>query len=111
MTAAADTPLEPLTKRDARALTEYMTVLSDVEEFAGADGLYAVISQSGRRYTVDVETGACDCDDAFYRYPAGGCKHVRRVEFATGRRSVPDWVDQTAVDDQLGLHVLSLIHI
>jgi hypothetical protein len=96
---------EPLDDRDVRALTEFMTTLADVDWIADAAGMYVVVSESGRSYTVDVELEACTCDDAFYRQPADGCKHVRRVEFATGRRSVPDWVHWEAVDDQLGHHL------
>jgi hypothetical protein len=105
MTAAAGTVIEPLDDRDVRALTECMSTLSDIEWIADAEGLYLVVSQSGRSYTVEVETSACTCDDAFYRQPTGGCKHVRRAEFATGRRSIPEWVNRDAVDEQLGLHV------
>lgn len=105
MAATTETPLVTLEDRDVRALTECMSVLSDVGIAAGADGLYTVVSESGRSYTVDIETGACDCDDAFYRDPNGGCKHVRRVGFATGRRSIPEWVNEHAVDEQLGLHL------
>ena len=105
MTAAAGTVIEPLDDRDVRALTEYMSVLPHVRGSESADGLYTVVSESGNTYTVDVDLGACDCDDAFYRQPKDGCKHVRRVRFATGRRSIPDWVNMEAVDDQLGEHV------
>jgi len=108
MTAATGTPIEPLEDRDVRALTEYMSVLPHIECNGNADGLYSVVSESGRTYTVDVELGACDCDDAFYRQPDGGCKHVRRVRFATDRRSIPEWVNRDAVDEQLGLHVESV---
>lgn len=107
MTAASGTALdiEPLSDRDVRALTECMSALPDIGIVEDAPGLYVVVSESGQTYTVDIETGACDCPDAFYRQPAGGCKHVRRVRFATGRRSIPEWVNKAAVDDQLGLHV------
>jgi hypothetical protein len=103
--AAVEAPLEPLSDRDVRALTECMTTLEDLGAVAGADGLYVVISESGRSYTVDVSNGVCTCDDAFYRQPEGGCKHVRRVAFATERREIPAWVDRSAVDGQLGRHV------
>ena len=103
--AAVETPIEPLSDRDVRALTECMSVLSEIGTVADARGLYTVVSESGRSYTVDVETGTCECDDAFYRRPEGGCKHVRRVEFATGRRSIPEWADEDAIDGQLGRHV------
>jgi hypothetical protein len=91
--------------RDVAALTQYMTTLEDVDRARGADSLYVVVAQSGREYLVDAETGACECDDSFYRHPEGGCKHVRRVEFATGRREIPAWVDRSRVDAQLGIHV------
>jgi hypothetical protein len=94
-----------LDRRDAAALTEYMIVLEDVGDAREADSLYVVVAQSGREYTVDAETGACECDDAFYRDPDGGCKHVRRVAFATGRCEIPAWVDRSRVDPQLGIHV------
>ena len=42
-TEVEDTDLEPRTER---ALTEYLTVLEDVDRAAGADGLYLVVSQS-----------------------------------------------------------------
>jgi len=84
-----DIDIEPLSDRDVRALTECMSALSDVGVVEGAPGMYAVVFESGQTYTVDIDTGACDCLDAFYRQPTGGCKHVRRVRFATGRRSPP----------------------
>lgn len=105
MSTTIDAPLEPLSERDVRALTESMMALEDMGAAAGAAGLYVVVSESGRSYLVDVEAGACECDDAFYRDPKGGCKHVRRVEFATERREIPAWVDRSAVDDQLGRQV------
>lgn len=87
--------------RDVRALTERMGVLD-----ADTPGLYTVIGQNdGGEYTTDPELGACTCDDATYRDPAGGCKHVRRVRFATGERAVPATVDRDAVDDLLGAHL------
>lgn len=86
-------------ERDIRALTEYLTVLPD------APDLYEVVSQSGSSYTVDARDGACTCADYEYRQPAGGCKHVRRVEFATGSRPIPDAVPTEAIDEQLGRHV------
>ena len=41
-TGVEDTDLEPRTER---ALTEYLTVLKDVDRAAGADGLYLAVSQ------------------------------------------------------------------
>lgn len=82
-----------------------MLVRSGFEMIAGAAGIYLVIFGSSRSDTVDVVTGACECDDSFYRQPEEGCKHVRRVEFATGRREIPAWVETEAVDDRLGRYV------
>jgi len=103
--AGAGPAADPLDDRDVAALTEYMTVLEDVGDARGAPGLYSVVAQSGRQYLVDVESGACECDDSFYRDPDGGCKHARRARFATGMDEIPAWVNEEAVDPQLGLHV------
>lgn len=96
--------LEP---RDVRALTECQSVLEDVGRVKNADYLYLVVSQSGKEYLVDARSGACECPDSVYRNPGGGCKHYRRVMFATGARSVPAWVDASAIDAHLGEHVSS----
>jgi len=80
-------PRHGLAERDVRALTQYLTVLPDVGRARGADGLYVVVSESGREYLVDATEGACECDD--FRYRRGECKHLRRVQFATGRRAIP----------------------
>ena len=91
---------------DYRALSEYLTVLEDGDVRArSADSLYTVHSASGSTYLVDAELPACECPDHEYRGHERPCKHVRRVQFATGRRDVPDFVDDDAVDPQLGLHV------
>jgi hypothetical protein len=94
--------VEDLDKRDVRALTEPMTVLPDEGRADGADGLFLVVSHTGNQYLVDTVTGACECPDAEYRDPDGGCKHRRRAEYATGQTAIPSWVDRDAVDDLLG---------
>ena len=89
---------------DYRALTEFLTVLEDGDVRArSAPNLYTVHSESGSTYLVDAELPACECADHEYRNRI--CKHIRRVMFATGRRGVPDFVDDAAVDEQLGIHV------
>jgi hypothetical protein len=103
--AGTDRSINTLDARDARALTEYMTVLADVGPARDAPDLYAVVSESGRTYTVDARTGACDCPDATHNAPEGGCKHRRRVAYVTGERAIPGWVDRDAVDAQFGEHV------
>lgn len=100
--------VEQLDERDARALTEYMSVLADVGRARDAPGLFTVVGQNGGTYLVDTHPGACECPDHEYR--AGdlgphGCKHQRRVAFATGGRAIPAWVDRDEIDPALGEHV------
>ena len=87
------------TERDARALTECMTVLDDVGRARGADHLYLVVSESGSEYLVDLRAHTCECPDAEHRDVL--CKHGRRAAFATGRREIPAWVNRDAVDAKL----------
>jgi hypothetical protein len=93
------TDLEP---RDARALTECMTVLPE-----GGD-IYTVVGEHGGTYSVDGREGRCTCPDAQYNLPTEDgretCKHVARVTYAAGLRPVPAWVDTDAVDAHLGEH-------
>jgi len=93
-----------LDERDARALTRKMTVLEDVGRAKGAPGLYVVVSDSGRAYLVNAKSEACECDDAFYNLPDGGCMHYRRVKYAIGDYRIPTGVDRNRVDPQLGEH-------
>lgn len=88
---------------DVRALTQSMTVLDDAGRVRGADDLFAVVSESSREYLVDHRDGVCECPD--YRYRERRCKHIRRVDFATGTRPVPADQDDLDVDPQLGEHV------
>ena len=101
MSATTQQHPTPLAERDVRALTECMSVLDDVGRARDAPGLFLVVT-GGESYLVDAETGACECDDSFYRTPDGGCKHARRVAFATGERAIPAWADPSAVDPLLG---------
>lgn len=106
--STAETDIEQLDERDARALTEDMTVLTDVGKARGSAGLFTVIAHHGRAYLVDARNGTCECPDHGYRgHKIGqlGCKHQRRVAFATGERSIPGWVDREGVDPDLGEHV------
>lgn len=102
MAVATDTTAEDV-ELDERALTQYLTVLEDHDRARHGDDLYMVVSQSGSEYFVDARLPACECGD--HQYRDRKCKHIRRVEFATGQREIPEWVDQEAVDDQLGLHI------
>lgn len=100
---SADGEFEALDKRDARALTEYMSVLDDVDRARGAPNLFEVVSASGSSYLVDTQLGSCQCWND--KTTAGPCKHRRRVAFATGEREIPEWVNDDAVDEQLGIHI------
>ena len=95
-----------LDQHDVRALTQYLTVLEDLPRVDGADDLYVVVSESGSSYLVDAREGACECAD--HRYRDVECKHIRRVAFATGRREIPEWVDEDAIDPDLGRHVTAV---
>ncbi|WP_324757115.1 hypothetical protein [Haloarcula montana] len=92
-----------LDERDARALTEVMTVLDDTPRVAGAPDMFLVVSGSGSSYVVDAREGACECWDDSTR--SAGCKHRRRTAFATGQRPIPSWADREAIDDDLGRFV------
>lgn len=100
---ATTEPADGLDDRDRRALTQYLTVLEDLGEARGREGVYAVVSQSGSEYTVDADAGTCDCPDHEYR--GVRCKHLRRVEFATGARPVPTGISSETIDEALGQHV------
>jgi len=89
-----------LATRSAAALTECMVVLptGDSEQFD-------VVASSGRTYHVDLRADVCDCPDMLHRNPTGGCKHLRRAEYARGSRTIPAWVDRSRIDPLLGQHV------
>ncbi|MFC7215115.1 SWIM zinc finger family protein [Saliphagus sp. GCM10025334] len=95
-----------LDRRDVRALTEYMTVMEHALEVAGADGLFLVVTQSGKAYTVDVlDEPRCTCPDAQHNLPTAEgrrtCKHASRVTYETGMRPIPEWVNRGALESQL----------
>ena len=75
--------LRALDDRAARAWTERMAVRPR------ADGRYAVDSQSGATYVVDLPEGDCTCPDHEIR--GERCKHLRRVaiEVTAGRVPAP----------------------
>ncbi|MUV51352.1 hypothetical protein [Haloarcula sp. CBA1122] len=101
MAAAVDIDaLTQLDQRDVAALTEHMDVYPD--DPATRDEQVAVYNR-GQRYIVTPHVPCCDCPDMIHRRPSGGCKHIRRVEFARGERAIPAGVDYDAIDD--GLHI------
>ncbi|WP_255190992.1 hypothetical protein [Natronobeatus ordinarius] len=89
---------ETVDELNERALTQYLTVLEDYDRARGVDGLYMVVSQSGRVYFVDARLGACECPDHQYRNRR--CKYIRRVAFVIGAEPIP-----IGIDPQLALHV------
>ena len=103
-TDSAATSVGQFEERDAKALTESMSVLDDSLDADLRDEEFLVVTPTGT-YTVDMLTGSCSCPDSLHRAPDGGCKHVRRVALARGERPIPGWVDRAAVDDQLGQHL------
>jgi hypothetical protein len=92
-----------LDDRDVRALTEYMTVLESSPTLPDAPGMYAVVSASGSEYHVDARHSRCECDDSEYRDVR--CKHIRRVEYETGRCPLPAWIDSDDLPQDFALHV------
>lgn len=93
--------VESLDDRAVRSLTEYITVLD------GDGGIYTVVGENENgSYHVDAIEGRCTCADAKYNLePDEKCKHQLRVDYATGRRKVPAWVDETAIAGDLGAFV------
>lgn len=83
--ASAKTALAPnvetLDERSRRAWTEPMAVRRL------KDGRYAVDSQSGATYVVDLPQGDCTCPDNEIR--GALCKHIRRVAIEINERRVP----------------------
>jgi hypothetical protein len=102
-TSAAPAP-DAFGERDAKALTECMTVLDDSTFRELRDEEFLVVTPTGT-YRVDTIAESCDCPDSLHRAPERGCKHRLRVAFARGIRPIPAWVDRDAIDDQLGQHL------
>lgn len=86
--------------RDVAALTEPMDVYADDPETT--DDQVAVYNH-GQRYIVTPHVPVCDCPDMIHRRPAGGCKHIKRVKYVLGRRTIPAGVEPDALDDGLGV--------
>lgn len=99
-----------LDETDAKALTRPMCVFEDVDPsredlppVEGVPGFYLVFRDV--EHVVDLRTRSCDCRD--FQYRDGDCYHIRRAEYATNSRRIPEWVDDDAIDDRLG-YFLSL---
>jgi hypothetical protein len=78
---------------------EYIVVVDTDDDGDGAD--IDVYSESGTRYEVHVGERTCTCPDFEKREPAGGCKHIRRVDFERSERDIPEWADRDAIDPDL----------
>lgn len=77
-------------RRTRRALEECMTVLPNHGRADGAADLFVVIGENENgQYLVDARSQSCECKDAKYRDPDGGCKHLRRVRIAQGDTPIP----------------------
>ncbi len=78
---------QPTTKRDIRAVTEYLSVVPI------APGMFRVYNADAtKEHIVDLEGGACTCHDFQYRSPElgdRGCKHIRRVRIREGVDELP----------------------
>jgi hypothetical protein len=86
-----------LTQREARALTEPLVAVDDRGAVQNAPGLAHIYAADGTRYLVDLEYGGCQCPDSTYR-DGVTCKHVVVGRLWTGRRPLPDGIDESAVD-------------
>jgi hypothetical protein len=76
--------IEEKDTRTQRAYREEMQV-----SLAQAGGRYTVYSASGNTYEVDIASKTCTCTDFRENEPAGGCKHLRRVDLEIRTNQVP----------------------
>lgn len=89
-TALAPDPCR-FSDRAQRAWTERMTVSRREDE------TYAVTTESGHTYRVDLHAHACSCPD--YRIRGERCKHLRRVAIEiTARRVAPPGKERAYCD-------------
>jgi len=80
-----------LDNRDARALTEPLSVVTLDGMPVDDETVVSVVSHSGENHTVDVVEGRCTCKDAEYNLPDGDrdvCKHVERARASRSSRSM-----------------------
>lgn len=100
--------LAALEARSFRALTQLIRVEPEMYTSAdphARDDEYktVVFGQGGEEYIVSYglggETGGCTCPDWEKRQPEGGCKHMRRVDYARGAKSLPRGVTVDMVTD------------
>ena len=100
--ADLDPDSEPLDNLDAKALTTPMAVLPDGPGVQDAEDMWLVFHQVEHAVALVGDQFTCDCKGHQYGHK---CYHIRRVEFSTGRRPIPAWVNPSEIDDQLGAHV------
>jgi hypothetical protein len=84
-----------------------MTILPDHGRAQDAPALFVVVGENGNgEYLVDTRTGSCECKDAKYRNPEGGCKHLRRCRIATSETAVPaSALGRIEIDSTFGAQV------
>jgi hypothetical protein len=70
--------------RTERALREDMQV-----RFGEHGSVYHVHSESDNTYEIDLSSWTCTCPDWTEREPAGGCKHLRRVDLEVQAGTTP----------------------
>lgn len=98
-------PAEEGPTPEKQALTGLMTVIADLPAVRDSSDRYACITESGKQYDVNVAAETCTCPDHKYRDDVSRCKHVHRVRYATGLARVPVWINEDAVDGDLGAFV------
>jgi predicted nucleic acid-binding Zn finger protein len=96
-----------LDKRTIRALTEYISVLHNVKETSNQEE-FLVVGENGGTYIVNNETKQCSCPDYLHNLPYNGrkhCKHIERVQFATGNKPIPREFPDRKLNNQIGIHL------
>lgn len=96
---------ESVDSQKVKALTGVMTVLGDLPEVRNTRDRYAVVTESGSQYEVDVIAETCTCPH--YEDEPTRCKHVHRARYAVGLAEIPEWVSESEVDSELGAFVPS----
>lgn len=84
-------------QRTIKALSEPMLVVEDHPDAWSEHEV--VVYNADREHLVNVDVGHCDCADVKYR--GVRCKHLRRADYALGRKDIPAWINRDGLDDQL----------
>lgn len=77
-------------RRSARARTQQMVVIPQVDPNGECIGMYDVHSlESEKVYTVVLDLSDCSCKDMEFNRPEGGCKHLKRVAIGITETGLP----------------------